>query len=66
MQPTDLSQHTSDTQEDTLLCLTQAKHKPKTIHNQEAPLLPLLFPDGKQTFQDEMIFSEYINSSFFQ
>ena len=70
MQPTDLSQYISDTEEDVLLCVAPAEHnKPETIQNKEASLFPLLFPEGKQTFEDsrpvKMTLTEYIKCRFF-
>ncbi|XP_014678447.1 PREDICTED: uncharacterized protein LOC106818239 [Priapulus caudatus] len=70
LQPTDLSQYISDTQEDNIFCVAPAEqNRPQSIQDKECQAFPLLFPEGKQTYADtrpvKLTLSQYIKSRFF-
>lgn len=67
MMPTDLSQHVSDYYENQIFSLAPAeKNTPVSLLNTEAACFPTLFPDGRNTFDEErevsLTYPQYIKS----
>ena len=70
LQPTDLSQHISDTQEDDIFCVAPAEqNRPQSIQDKESLAFPTLFPDGKQIFNEsrpvKLSLSQYVKNRLF-
>ena len=70
LQPEDFAQHIADNFEDEILCLAPADGStPEAVQNKEAEAFPTLFPDGKNTYNQDrkqkLNFSQYVKCRLF-
>ena len=70
LQPEDFAQHIADNFEDEILCLAPAEGStPEAVQNKEAEAFPTLFPDGKNTYNQDrkqkLNFSQYVKCRLF-